>query len=441
MDDKKELKELVKELDHWEDWQNNYSKFVPLFIEEASKCNNWDTWNQDVFYEFFEKARDQCVSSLQQGYFTNAEKENIKNNWHSIAPLLKELSENQDEPNFELYHRIQDEIRKYTNVNRRAGTYRLIASLQPHLLCTIVNEGKLRSFIRNLNLKATNSNLSLQGSWFNVSNTVIQFFKEQLGESNTYNIMTLPWELYEYFNTDGNPIKNNEMSESEVSEYIELLEYKKQIILQGPPGTGKTREAKLIAMEMIGVSDVEELTNHGQFKIVQFHPSYTYEDFVRGIATVPNGNNIEYQVVDRGIAEFANQALENYNMFKKEPSEISKAVWVRDNYLTFKESLELDVDNEEEVLIKEGSKAKIIAVEEDSIRVNRYSNENDKILINENDIILGYIGLYLKDEKIKIKDNIDLSKSARSGMYYLYQNMVDKFASFLSKQGLSYSSE
>ncbi|MDM1368326.1 AAA family ATPase [Myroides marinus] len=109
-------------------------------------------------------------------------------------------------------------------------------------------------------------------------------------------------------------IKNLVLSErihNELKMKRKLLEYKKQVILQGSPGTGKTREAKLIAKEMIGVSDVEDLTNHEQFKIVQFHPSYTYEDFVRGIATVPNGNSIEYQVVDRGIAEFAQRAYED----------------------------------------------------------------------------------------------------------------------------------
>lgn len=302
MEDKKELKELVKELDHWEDWQNNYNKFVPLFIEEASKGNNWDMWNQEIFREFFEQARDQCVSSLQQGYFTNVEKEKIKNNWNSIAPLLKELSENQDVPNFELYQRVQEEIRKYTDVNRRAGTYRLIASLQPHLLCTIVNEGKLRSFVRSLNSKVFNSDLSLQGNWFNVSNTVIQFFKDQLSESNTYNIMTLPWELYEYFNTNGNPIKNNEMSESEVSEYIELLEYKKQIILQGPPGTGKTKLAKEMANELLISNDIDYESNQNYEENLVLNEKYVKNCLQVGL--VIKGRNSEYTVVsvdDTGV--------------------------------------------------------------------------------------------------------------------------------------------
>ena len=52
------------------------------------------------------------------------------------------------------------------------------------------------------------------------------------------------------------------------------LEDKGQVIFQGPPGTGKTYVAKMLA---------EWLTQPGgEYQIVQFHPSYTYEDFVEG---------------------------------------------------------------------------------------------------------------------------------------------------------------
>ena len=96
---------------------------------------------------------------------------------------------------------------------------------------------------------------------------------------------------------------------------IELLKYKKQIILQGPPGTGKTREAKLIAKEMIGLNDMEELANHEQYKIVQFHPSYTYEDFVRGIVTIPSDDRqgVLYEVENKVLTDFAQRALGDPN--------------------------------------------------------------------------------------------------------------------------------
>lgn len=185
-------------------------------------------------------------------------------------------------------------------------------------------------------------------------------------------------------------------------ENINLLQYKKQIILQGPPGTGKTREAKEIAKKIIpltvelvknkitvgkviptakgqvsykvlsltddkiilerekgtpndtSISRIitayneqkwkNEITNNDdrmavavakflyddffkdneQFKLIQFHPSYTYEDFVRGIVAKPNedGEGIIYDAENKILGEFAKKALENYKAATIESEEI-----------------------------------------------------------------------------------------------------------------------
>ena len=53
-----------------------------------------------------------------------------------------------------------------------------------------------------------------------------------------------------------------------------LLEDKLQVIFQGPPGTGKTYVAQKLANHVAGSDD--------RVTLVQFHPSYSYEDFVQG---------------------------------------------------------------------------------------------------------------------------------------------------------------
>nr|WP_315150689.1 AAA family ATPase [uncultured Flavobacterium sp.] len=88
-----------------------------------------------------------------------------------------------------------------------------------------------------------------------------------------------------------------------MSSNIDLLKYKKQIILQGPPGTGKTYSAKKMAFELLA-GDIPE-----RYKLIQFHPSYTYEDFVRGIVSeIDEDGNIFYQAKNKIIAEFAESA-------------------------------------------------------------------------------------------------------------------------------------
>ena len=61
------------------------------------------------------------------------------------------------------------------------------------------------------------------------------------------------------------------------------LRDKKNLILQGPPGTGKSWLAKRLAFALIGEKDSEKVF------AVQFHPSLSYEDFVRGFRPAGNG--------------------------------------------------------------------------------------------------------------------------------------------------------
>jgi len=129
-----------------------------------------------------------------------------------------------------------------------------------------------------------------------------------------YDLKGKQFEAYKLIFSNANLIKENKMNiENEIQKYTDLLHYKPQIILQGPPGTGKTREAKCIAKALLGLGENDSLEDNEQFKLIQFHPSYSYEDFVRGIVAKPNeeGNGIVYTAENKILGTFAKEALKD----------------------------------------------------------------------------------------------------------------------------------
>ena len=136
-----------------------------------------------------------------------------------------------------------------------------------------------------------------------VFNSIIEDLKKQ-------------FEPYKIIFKEKNNFKKSAMN---IQNNINVLMHKCQIILQGPPGTGKTREAKDIAEQIIFSSITDDkkkqkqrLEETVQFKLIQFHPSYSYEDFVRGIVVKTDISTIpEYKTVNKILAEFAKKANES----------------------------------------------------------------------------------------------------------------------------------
>lgn len=120
-------------------------------------------------------------------------------------------------------------------------------------------------------------------------------------------------------NSSKDPNKEKENMSRKIQRIKELLESRdvKQIIFTGAPGTGKTYQAKKIAEEIVGKENVDD-----QIKLVQFHPSYDYTDFVEGLRPVEDAGAIQFRKLDGIFKRFCRKAAkaakaENENRKKK----------------------------------------------------------------------------------------------------------------------------
>jgi 5-methylcytosine-specific restriction protein B len=80
------------------------------------------------------------------------------------------------------------------------------------------------------------------------------------------------------------------------------LRRKRHVIFQGPPGTGKTYVAERLARLMVSETN-------GVCEVVQFHPSYAYEDFIQGIRPRVEGGVMTFDLEEGRFLRFCRAAL------------------------------------------------------------------------------------------------------------------------------------
>ena len=93
------------------------------------------------------------------------------------------------------------------------------------------------------------------------------------------------------------------MEIGEIERWVRSIERKGQAVLYGPPGTGKTYAAEKLAKTLISEGE-------GSVETLQFHPAYSYEDFMQGIRPVTENGKLTYEMVKGRFMEFCDKIRE-----------------------------------------------------------------------------------------------------------------------------------
>jgi MoxR-like ATPase len=109
------------------------------------------------------------------------------------------------------------------------------------------------------------------------------------------------------------------LDESTLKRWKKAIERKGQAIIYGPPGTGKTFIAEHLAEHLIG-------GGYGFKETVQFHPAYSYEDFIQGIRPKNRDDGkLEYSLVPGRFLKFCQDAADRQGICVLIIDEINRA--------------------------------------------------------------------------------------------------------------------
>lgn len=139
-----------------------------------------------------------------------------------------------------------------------------------------------------------------QGSLFKLTEEEYDIIREIIDNKNIITeklLQSSNIKKYKFTNDSDKPF----ISESDFLQTVALLKRKKNIILQGPPGVGKTFIARKLAYEIM-----QEIKD-ANIEMVQFHQSYSYEDFIQGLRPTQKGSfdlrdGIFYSFCQRALA-------------------------------------------------------------------------------------------------------------------------------------------
>lgn len=231
-----------------------------------------------------------CLNGLKMD--SNKYQDGFSKKYRDIITIIRSIADD-----LKVAHSIKHYAEKYKDLctlfpNQKPNLIvnRFMMSIFYDSVTTIASFEKLCEVLKYLGKDDVKDNDSTY--WFAYNIYLRRLIKEAAKEKDCEWCDKAPigWELVVHIQT----IKKND----------ELFKNSKNVILTGAPGTGKTYLAHKLAERLTGDKDAN-------IKMVQFHPSYDYCDFVEGLRPEKNGNQINFVHKDGVFKAFCATALQN----------------------------------------------------------------------------------------------------------------------------------
>ena len=260
----------------------------------------------------------------------NPEKEAIKNSYYCNIAFRKEIPEANDNHGFYIANCIW---KFFNNLNEKSEMVENMSRkelFKKWLLENGLTIGTVNGYISTINLttkEALEDNL-IDKDIFEVDNVeklddIIDVLSSNdkflRRKENNHNQNTAALNHYRNFlndnkNNGGDIDKYNKddflkevfIEEDIYESMVSVLEKKKNIILEGAPGVGKTFMAKRLAYSIIGAKDINKV------ELIQFHQSYSYEDFIEGYRPTEAGFELQRGIFYRFCKKASNDKNNNY---------------------------------------------------------------------------------------------------------------------------------
>ena len=272
-------------------WNKAYKKFYSQVekmrdrIRQGEKLSEQDKgFLQQILYD-----KDNGIAS--RGQSTLSEKD-----FHKVIKnidFLNALEQLIVDPNIRNYTIFKDHWSEYVEKNNPVLVNRVVAACTLDV-STTVDSGKFNQVF----------------SWL-IREKIIPIYPDSEAQDWLSKNQFLMGILKQVFSEE---IQNQETDEFYLSQFVwELYEnlsnpfsLKKQIIKYGAPGTGKTFQARQQTSLLFDIWKEEfapdtDFTHHDQIELVQFHPSFSYEDFIEGLRPLLDENGQAQLKLQNGI--------------------------------------------------------------------------------------------------------------------------------------------